>query len=142
VKEIEAGMVYRDQNVWGDAFPLNHGSLPGFGYESHATDRTIAISSDTAPSEDCLEAYQECDVLIHEVYSSKGLEGRSRAWQRYHSAVHTSSIQLAEIASAVKPGLLILYHQLLHGVSEREPPREVQERYDGAVVSSRDLGVY
>jgi ribonuclease BN (tRNA processing enzyme) len=142
VTEIEAGMVYRDQNVWVEAFPVNHGSWPGFGYKFHTPDRTIAISGDTAPSEHCVEAYQGCDVLIHEVYSSKGLEGRSRAWQRYHSAVHTSSTQLAEIASTVKPGLLILYHQLFHGVSERELLREVQERYDGAVVSGRDLGVY
>jgi ribonuclease BN (tRNA processing enzyme) len=142
VTEIKAGMVYQDPNVSVEAFPVNHGSWPAFGYKFRTPDRTIAISGDTAPAERCLEAYRDCDVLIHEVYSSKGLEGCSPAWQRYHSAVHTSSIQLAELASTVKPGLLILYHQLFHGVSERELLREVQERYDGTVVSSKDLEVY
>jgi ribonuclease BN (tRNA processing enzyme) len=142
VTEIEAGVVYRDLNVSVEAFAVNHGSWPAFGYRFHAPDRTIAISGDTAPAEFCLEAYRDCDVLIHEVYSSKGWGGHSPAWQRYHSAVHTSSIQLAEIASTVKPGLLILYHQLFHGVSEQELVREVQEIYDGAVVSGKDLGVY
>jgi ribonuclease BN (tRNA processing enzyme) len=135
-------MVYRDANVSVEAFPVNHGSWPAFGYKFYTPDRTIAISGDTAPARSCLEAYRDCDVLIHEVYSSAGLEGRSPAWQRYHEAVHTSSRQLAHIASEVQPELLILYHQLFHGVSEQELLREVQERYNGTVVSGKDLQVY
>jgi ribonuclease BN (tRNA processing enzyme) len=142
VTEIEAGMIYRDLNVSVEAFPVNHGSWPAFGYKFHTPDRVIAVSADTAPAEYCLEAYRDCDVLIHEVYSSKGLEVHSSAWRRYHSAVHTSSRQLADIASTVKPGLLILYHQLFHGVSEARLLQEVQERYDGTVVSGKDLEVY
>jgi ribonuclease BN (tRNA processing enzyme) len=125
-----------------EAYPVNHGSWPALGYKFYAPDRVIAISGDTAPARSCLEAYRDCDVLIHEVYSSAGLERHSPAWQRYHSAFHTSSRQLAEIASAVKPGLLILYHQLFHGSWEEELLREVREGYDGAVVSGRDLEVY
>lgn len=140
--EIDAGMVYQDLNVSVEAFPVNHGSWPAFGYKFRTPDRTIGISGDTAPAERCLEAYRDCDVLIHEAYSSKGLAGRSAAWQRYYAAVHTSSHQLADIASTVKPGLLILYHQLFHGVWERELLREVRERYDGTVVSGKDLEVY
>jgi ribonuclease BN (tRNA processing enzyme) len=142
VTEIEPGVVYRDPNVLVEAFPVNHGTWPAFGYKFHTPDRTIAISGDTAPAEYCLEAYADCDVLIHEVYSSEGLKGHTRAWQRYHSAVHTSAHQLANIASAVRPNLLVLYHQLFHGVSEEALLQEVEKRYGGAVVSGGDLGVY
>ncbi|MGD9002673.1 MAG: MBL fold metallo-hydrolase [Anaerolineae bacterium] len=142
VTEIEAGVVYQDRHVSVEAFPVNHGSWPAFGYKFRAPDRTIAISGDTAPAACCLEAYQDCDVLIHEVYSAAGLDACSPAWRRYHTAVHTSSRQLADIASTVKPGLLVLYHQLFHGVSEQELLQEVQERYDGAVLSGRDLDIY
>jgi ribonuclease BN (tRNA processing enzyme) len=142
VTEIEAGTIYQDLNVSVEAFPVNHGSWPAFSYKFHTPDRTIAISGDTAPAECCLEAYRGCDVLIHEVYSSKGLKGCSPAWRRYHAAVHTSSRQLADIASTVQPGLLILYHQLFHGVSEAQLLQEVLERYDGTVVSGKDLEVY
>jgi hypothetical protein len=38
--------------------------------------------------------------------------------------------------------LLILYHQLFHGVSEAQLLQEVLERYDGTVVSGKDLEVY
>jgi hypothetical protein len=37
---------------------------------------------------------------------------------------------------------LILYHQLFNGVTEAELLREVEERYEGKVVSGRDLEIY
>jgi len=140
--EIEPGIVYADENVSVEAFHADHGTWPAFGYKFHTPDRIIAISGDTAPCDACLEAYRGCDVLIHEVYSARGLHGHAPSWQDYHSAVHTSSHQLARIASLVRPQLLILTHQLLHGVSEQELLREVTERYDGCVISGKDLEVY
>ena len=80
-------------------------------------------------------------MLIHEVYSAAAFKGRPTDWQRYHASVHTSSQELAEIACRVKPGLLILYHQLAWGVSEMELLDEVRAGYDGEVVSGRDLMV-
>jgi ribonuclease BN (tRNA processing enzyme) len=141
-REVGPGLVYLDENVSVEAFAVNHGSWPALGYKFHTPDRVIAISGDTAPARSCIEAYRGCDVLVHEVHSARGWEGRSPDWQRYHASVHTSSRELAEIAAQVRPGLLILYHQLFHGVSEQELLREVREFYDGEVVSGQDLDVY
>ena len=81
-------------------------------------------------------------MLIHEVYSQKGFEGRSPVWQQYHSSFHTSSVELAEIARETQPGLLLLYHQLLWGSTEEELVKEITDRYDGPVVSGHDLDVF
>lgn len=140
--EIEPGVVYQDSNVEVVAFPVDHGSWQAFGYKFYTPDRTIVISGDTAPAETCVEAARGCDVLIHEVYSAVGLERRSPEWRKYHSTVHTSSRELAEIASRARPGLLILYHQLFHGVSEQDLLLEVQRGYGGWVVSGKDLEMY
>lgn len=140
--EIEPGLVYQDQNVTVEAFAADHGSWPAFGYRFRTPDRIVVISGDTAPSDRCVEEYRGCDVLVHEVYSAAGLQSRSSVWQRYHSTVHTSSHELAGMASRAKPGLLILYHQLFNGVSEEELVLELTKRYDGQVVSGRDLEVY
>jgi ribonuclease BN (tRNA processing enzyme) len=140
--EIKPGIVYRDERVTVEAFAVDHGSWPAFGYKFRTPDRTIAISGDTAAGARCIEAYRGCDVLIHEVYSAEGLEKRAADWQRYHASLHTSSHELAAIASEVQPELLILYHQLFQGVSEQDLLSEVQERYDGHVISGKDLGVY
>jgi ribonuclease BN (tRNA processing enzyme) len=140
--EIGPGIVYQDLNVTVEAFPVRHGSLEAFGFRVYAPDRTIVVSGDTAPFEGIVDEYRGCDVLLHEVYSLARFEKRSEVWRGYHSSMHTSSHELAEIASRAKPGLLVLYHQLLWGATEEELLREVQERYDGMVVSGRDLEVY
>ena len=140
--EVEAGLVYRDENICVEAFPVTHGSWTAYGYKFQTPDRSIVVSGDTAPAVALVEAARGCDVLIHEVYSTAAFRGRPTDWQRYHASVHTSSKELAEIAFRVKPGLLILYHQLLWGVSEEDLLAEVCSEYDGEVVSGRDLGVY
>ncbi len=142
VEEIETGMIYQDDNIEVEAFNVKHGSWKAVGYKIHSPDRTIAISGDTAPFEEMIEVYKNCDVLIHEVYSVEGLKTRSKDWQKYHVNVHTSSHELAEIASIVKPKLLILYHQLLWGVKEKELLTEIKEGYNGKVVSGKDLEIY
>jgi ribonuclease BN (tRNA processing enzyme) len=142
VKEVVPGWAYEDRNVKVEVFEANHGSWRAYGYKFHTPDRVIAISGDTAPREGLVEMYRGCDVVAHEVYSWAGLANRTKEWRAYHSNVHTSSRALAEIASAARPGLLILYHQLFNGVTEAELLREVEERYEGKVVSGRDLEIY
>ena len=102
----------------------------------------IVVSGDTAPFEGWAENYVNCDVLIHEVQSADGLARREPAWRAYHSAAHTTTIELAEVASIVRPNLLVLYHQLFHGVTEDQLLQEVRARYAGDVVSGKDLDVY
>jgi ribonuclease BN (tRNA processing enzyme) len=142
VHEIEAGAVYQDSKVRVEAFPVSHGAIQAFGYKFYTPDETIVISGDTALCEGIVEASRRCDVLLHEVYSAVRLERRSPVWQRYHSAIHTSSYELAELALGAQPGLLILYHQLFWGASEEDLLSEITEHYDGQVVSGNDLEVY
>ncbi len=140
--EIEPGLIYRDSNVTVNAFPVSHGSLRSYGYTFCTPDRTIVVSGDTAPTERMVEECRGCDVLIHEVYSVAGLESHAPDWQKYHSSVHTSTHELAAVASVARPGLLILYHQLFWGASEKELLSEIRRGYDGKVVSGNDLDVY
>jgi ribonuclease BN (tRNA processing enzyme) len=141
--DIEPGVIYRDSNVTVETFVVKHGSWPqAYGFVFQTPDRKIVISGDTVPFESVVENCDGCDVLIHEVYSAVRFEKRSPEWKKYHSNFHTSTHELAEIASRAKPGLLILYHQLFWGCSEEELLSEIREKYDGPVVSGKDLEVY
>ncbi len=142
VNEIEAGVIYENDDIRVEAFPVNHGSWKAFGYKFFTPDRIIVISGDTAPFDEMIEVYKDCDVLIHEVYSVDGLKNRPKEWQDYHVDVHTSSHELAEIASIIKPKLLILYHQLLWGVKEKDLLNEIKEKFYGKVVSGKDLQIF
>ncbi|MCH7591179.1 MAG: MBL fold metallo-hydrolase [Planctomycetes bacterium] len=143
VTEIQPGVVYRDDKVTVKAFAVRHGSWKhAFGFRFETPDRVIVVSGDTAPTPALVDAARGCDVLLHEVYSQAGFEQRSSIWQRYHASFHTSTEELALIARDVKPGLLVLYHQLFWGATDRDLLREIGQRYSGRVVSGRDLDVY
>jgi ribonuclease BN (tRNA processing enzyme) len=141
-RDVAPGVVYEDDNVTVEAFPVDHGSWEAYGYRFRTADRTIVISSDTAPTERMVEMSRGCDVLLHEVYAEAGFANIPPEWQAYHAAVHTSSSQLAELATRARPKLLVVYHQLLWGVSYEELLAEVKEGYAGEVVSGRDLDVF
>jgi ribonuclease BN (tRNA processing enzyme) len=143
VHEIRPGIIYKDRNVVVRAFPVHHGAWPlAYGYRLETSDRKIVVSGDTGPDSGLAEYYRDCDVLVHEVYSRAGLAQRPPEWQRYHTRYHTSSQELAEMATKVQPKLLILYHQLLWGTSEEDLLKELQQGYPGRVVSGRDLDVF
>jgi len=142
VKEIEAGIVYENPDIKVEAFPVNHGSLDAFGYKFTIAGRSIVISGDTAPTEIIVEKARNADILIHEVYSAKAFQSLPSRWRKYHSEVHTSTIELAEIAAKANPDLLVLYHQLFWGVSEDELVAEVKKGYGGEVISGNDLDVF
>jgi ribonuclease BN (tRNA processing enzyme) len=144
VHEIKPGIIYQDSLVKVEAFLVNHGSWPqAFAYKFYTPDRTIVISGDTTFSENMIKQSTGVDVLIHEVYSTKGFEKINNSkFQAYHSSYHTSSENLAKIATKAKPGLLILYHQLWMNQSEDDLLKEIKERYSGNVVSGKDLEIY
>ncbi len=139
--EIEAGVIYRDERLEVEAFPVDHGDWPAFGYKFVSADRTIVVSGDTAPTRSLVEASRGCDLLIHEVQSTAGLSARTEDWRKYHSRMHTTTTELAAMANEIEPGLLVLYHQLDHGVGEAKLMRELRRDYAGEVHSGSDLDV-
>ena len=66
----------------------------------------------------------------------------SAQWRTYFAAFHTSTAELAAIATRAKPRFLVLYRQVFHEVSEGEMLHEVRQHYSGAVVSAHDLDLY
>ncbi|MCX7021106.1 MAG: MBL fold metallo-hydrolase [bacterium] len=141
-REIEPGVILRDDGVEIEAFGVDHGSWPAFGYKFTTRDRTVVVSGDTAPCAALLEKARGCDLLLHEAYSAAGLERRPPEWQSYHRKMHTSAVELGKIASETRPRLLVPYHQLRWGATEEELLGEIRAGYDGEVVSGRDLEIF
>lgn len=142
-KDVEAGVIFRDENVTVTAFPVAHGGWPqAFGYRFDTPDRAIVVSGDTAPTDAIVEYCRGCDILVHEVYSQAGWDRRAPEWQRYHAASHTSAPALAELADRAQPKLLVLTHQLLWGSSPEELLAEVRAGFSGPIAYGRDLDVF
>ena len=146
--EIGAGVIYKDANVTVTAFPTKH-AMESYGYRFDTPDRSIVISGDTNPTQATIDACHGCDVLIHEVQTLEWLAKRPD-FQSYAARYHTTTAQLAELATKAKPRLLILYHAsiaLRPAVNPRASSPaalldEMSSRYAGPVVVGRDLDVY
>jgi len=155
VHEVLPGVVYRDQNVTVTAFAVHHGKWAhAYGYRFETPDRTIVISGDTSADAAIVDNCHGCDVLIHEVYTQASFDMVSPEWKQYRSAYHTSSKELAEVATKAKPGLLVLYHRANPGCNqaridecsqaggEEQMLKEVRLGYSGKVVAGHDLEIY
>ena len=144
VTEISPGLVYRDPNISVRAVPVAHGLWKyAFGFVAETKDRRIVLSGDTAPCPALVEACAGCDVLVHEVYSAAQAATLAPESKRYHETYHTSTAELAELASRVKPKLLVLYHQLYFGdPDEVDLVKEVRTRFSGDVKNGEDLTIY
>ncbi len=146
--EIGPGVVYKDANVTVTAFPTKH-ALPSYGYRFDTPDRSIVISGDTNPTQATVDACHGCDVLIHEVQTLDWLSRRPD-FQAYAARYHTTTAQLAELATQARPRLLILYHASIAWrpavIPKASSPEtllaEMVSRYAGPVVVGRDLDVY
>ena len=146
--EIKPGVVYKDANVTVTAFPTKH-AMDSYGYRFETADRSIVISGDTNPTQATIDACNGCDVLIHEVLTHDWLSRRPD-FVNYAAKFHTTTSQLAELATKARPRLLILYHASIAWRpvvdNQRSRPEvllsEIISKYSGHVVVGRDLDVY
>ena len=138
VHEIHDGVVYRDRLVTVTAFPAHHGTwAAAYGYRIVTPDRTIVLSGDAGPPSEVPAQCRGCDVLLHEGGSRTETEASP-----YFRRFHTTTEELARIAAAAQPKLLVLYHQAPAGPAREHAYTELRRLYGGAVVVGKDLGVY
>jgi ribonuclease BN (tRNA processing enzyme) len=147
--EISPGVIYQDRNIRVTAIPAQHEDVvDSFSFRFETPDRVIVLSGDTTPTQALIDHSRGCDILIHEAYSMSGFQKVSPRWQEYRRRAHTSSAQLAEIASKIQPGLLVLYHLSNAGgvLADAEPDgtvvEEIRRVYRGNVVQGHDLDVF
>jgi ribonuclease Z len=135
VHEINPGLVYQDSALTATAFAVHHGTWPeALGYRFNTTDKVIVISGDAASASGVPEQCRHCDILVHE----GGLPD-SRATP-YYRAFHTTAEEIARIANAANPRLLVLTHQQ-PGVNQ--PGLDIiRAHYPGRVVIASDLDVF
>ncbi|QOR36991.1 MBL fold metallo-hydrolase [Clostridium sp. 'deep sea'] len=152
--EILEGLIYEDELVKVEAIKVNHPPFEAYAYKFITPDKTIVISGDTAPCDNLIKQAKGCDILVHEVYSSTGIKKRDAKWHKYHSTVHTSSLDLGQIANKINPRLLILYHQLFMVdenetgdgqaliTREQEMIQQIKQGFKGTIVSAKDIQVF
>ena len=143
VTEIsEDGSIFKDKNVEVIAFRNAHGDFKNsFGFLFITDDKRILFSGDTAVSANLIKYGTDLDILVHEVFSSETFVNKTKDWQIYHQAHHTSSIDLGIIADELQPNKLVLSHILFWGASEESLLKDVRKNFNGQAIIAKDLMV-
>jgi ribonuclease BN (tRNA processing enzyme) len=159
--DIMDGAIYRDGKVTVTAFPTKH-AMESYGFRFDTPDRSVVISGDTSPAEETAKACNGCDVLVHEARALELLARLPEERRAFGAKNHTTSEQLAALATQARPRLLIVYHAwisswpdgdargaqtvtLANGGLHSTPDvlqKEIGSRYTGHFVIGRDLDVY
>ena len=122
--------------------------VDSFSFRFETPDRVVVISGDTTPTQALIDHSRNCDILVHEAYSMESFREVLPQWQEYRRRAHTSSVELAQIANTVKPGLLVVYHRSnAGGVSANSDSEdvlidEIRQNYQGKVGAGHDLDVF
>jgi len=133
VREIETGVVLKDERVTITAFRVPHGHWKhAFGYKFETPDKTIVISGDTSFSPEIAKQCGGCDVLVHE-------GGIANDNSEYFRTYHTTADELGRLARDAQPVLLVLYHQ--RGANE-DGVRAIRAQFNGRVVVANDLDIF
>jgi ribonuclease BN (tRNA processing enzyme) len=142
-RDIAPGSLFQKEDLTIEAFLVNHGDInPAFGFKVTTEDLSLVISGDTAYSDVVAEKARGVDILFHEVISRQGLEQNSPGFQRYHNSVHTTSDEVARLASIAQPKKLVLYHGLFYGTEESTVLEEIEALYEGNVFLAHDLDMF
>ena len=146
VHEIRPGVVYDSGGVRVTAFQVEHGTWrEAYGYRFDAPGRSVVISGDTKPSENLVRAAAGVDVLVHEVYPADRTAPNpteSPTWPQYVHELHTSDVELGQLAARIQPKLLVLTHIIRRGATDDELLANVRQSFAGHAVVGHDLDRY
>ena len=139
---VDDGSIYKDKNIEVIAFKNNHGDFKNsFGFLFITDDKRILFSGDTAVSANLKKYGNDLDILVHEVFSSETFVNKTKDWQIYHQAHHTSSIDLGIIADELQPKKLVMSHILFWGASEESILKDIRVNFSGQAIIAKDLMV-
>ncbi len=133
VHEIKEGVVYERGGVKVTAFDIAHGNIkPALGFRVDYRGRSVAMSGDTAVSENLIRFSRGVDLLIHEVSAAP----------QTGIAMHVTPEEAGQVFDRVKPKLAVYSHIILPpNLTPSELIARTRQTYKGPLEVGEDLMV-
>lgn len=150
VVEVEDGWANEGDDCKLTAFRVDHAPVDeAFGFRVNAGRRSIVISGDTSYSESLIRHALGADILVHEVYSRRGIDQRRAAVShdprprqllQTIASYHTPSDQVGKVAALAEARQLVLSHIILGmGGTVEDIADDASRDYSGPVTVGSDL---
>ncbi|MBX3279891.1 MAG: MBL fold metallo-hydrolase [Acidobacteria bacterium] len=145
----QGGLVMQDENVKVTAALVHHPPVvPSFGYRFDASDRSIVISGDTAPSDNLIKLAQGADVLVHDALYVPGVDRlvarvpNAAALKQSIMSHHTTAEDAGRVAQAAGVKILVLSHLVPPddpSITEQMWIDAARVHFRGQVIVGKDL---
>ena len=145
----QGGPVMQDENVKVTAALVHHPPVvPSFGYRFDASDRSIVISGDTAPSDNLITLAQGADVLVHDALYVPGVDRlvprvpNAAALKQSIMSHHTTAEDAGRVAQAAGVKMLVLSHLVPPddpSITEQMWIDAARVHFRGPIIVGRDL---
>jgi ribonuclease BN (tRNA processing enzyme) len=145
----QGGPVMQDDNVKVTAALVHHPPVvPSFGYRFDASDRSIVISGDTAPSDNLIELARGADVLVHDALYVPGVDRlvarvpNAAALKKSIMSHHTTAEDAGRVAKAAGVKMLVLSHLVPPddpSITEQMWIDAARMHFQGPVIVGKDL---
>jgi len=152
VTEVEEGWAQHTSDWRLKSFRVEHEPVDqAFGFRIDGDTGSLAISGDTRYSENLIRNASGVDILVHEVYSRIGMQGRRAAAldARAQALVdgvanyHTPADQAGRVADKANTKHLVLSHVLLgRGGTPEDILHDVSAAYAGPATVGSDLQAF
>ncbi len=136
------GTVYDLNGVTVTAFPVIHGNATGqaYGYRVDHGGTSVTISGDTTVSEDLIEAAQNTDLLVHEVFAANP-EVSKTPIARMIASLHVTPEQAADVFTRSNPKMAVFTHVVQfppNPPSRQQILERARAKYDGSLMMGED----
>jgi ribonuclease Z len=148
VVEFEEGWGVEGSDWRMSAFRVEH--LPvdqAFGFRIDQDSSSLAISGDTKVSENLIKHAQEVDILVHEVYWTRGLREAAAAVAHNPAerirfellpSYHTGSEDVGKVAAKANARHLVLSH-FIRPRADADFAADIKPDYSGKLTVAEDL---
>lgn len=143
------GRLVQDAPVKVTAALVDHPLVtPAFAYRFDASDRSIVISGDTAPSDALIALARGADVLVHEALHPGGVDRLAARMphaanlKKHLLASHTTAADCGHIAAAAGVKTLVLSHFVPAddpSITDEMWLEEARKHFGGRIIVGKDL---
>ena len=137
------GVIMEHEGCRVSAVKVEHQPVePSFGFIFEAGGHKLALSGDTRFSENLVEAAQETDILVHEVFDHRSMKisgTRTKLGLANVAAYHTASTEVGKVAAQARAGCLVLTHIVPPHADRSGLLDSVRAEFSGPVIVGEDL---
>ena len=149
VREIEDGDTFDTDGLRVRAIRVEHDPVDqAFGYRIEDGSASLVISGDTSASQNLIKNAQDADLLVHEVFWSRGFERTlnnpdlpeaRRQRVRFVQAYHTGSDDVGRVAAQSNARQVVMSHVISAGAQPDDLVADVAASYKGKITVGEDL---